>query len=213
MRNLLFRPVPNPPVGETIVCSPVSKETDWREGVVLENNPALDYVRVKCGPGLNGNPGNIFLVGRASLRPLNDPEGRRKAGLASAAAPMTKPAEPATRPVDPGQQSVTTVRPPAGSNLNVGGLEGIFKRYIAARYLKDGRALDAGHTPPRSPSTASLSAPLGLTRCLFREASWAVPTAPAERPEPRCIRSRPDTPSPTTTPVTTAEPTREPSST
>lgn len=31
--------------------------------------------------------------------------------------------------------------------LNVPGLEGIFKRLIAARSMRDGHALDSGHTP------------------------------------------------------------------
>lgn len=159
---LLFSPIAaiaqsyNPAVGETILCSPVGNETDWREGVVLENNSALDYVRVKCGPGLNGNPGNIFLVGRDYLRPSSDPEGRRKAGLAPASAPSngTSPVAPVANQPQ-GQPPVqatathprTSVQPPTGSNLDVPGLEGTFKRLIAARYMKDGRALDAGHTP------------------------------------------------------------------
>ena len=74
-------------VGETVICMPTGSESDWREGVVMENNPNLSYVRIKCGPAKNGNPGNIFLVDRKDIRKEGDPGAQQKAAGTSPGTP------------------------------------------------------------------------------------------------------------------------------
>lgn len=68
--------------GETIICKPTGSESDWREGVVMENNPNYSYIRVQCGPAKNGNPGGIFLVDRKDVHKAGDVEAQQKAAAA-----------------------------------------------------------------------------------------------------------------------------------
>jgi hypothetical protein len=65
-------------VGESVICKPTGSESDWREGIVTENNPKLSYIRIKCGPAKNGNPGGIFLVDRRDARKMGDAEAQQK---------------------------------------------------------------------------------------------------------------------------------------
>jgi hypothetical protein len=147
----------DPAVGEVILCSPVENERDWRLGEVIENNPGLNFVRVKCGPSKTGSPGGNFIINRKYLRPRTDPEAQKRAGVgpaegqaaSAAATPHATAAKAAGSKVATAQVDspppTSTLAP--GSDLSGNSLEAILKRVIAARYIKDGHALDAGHTP------------------------------------------------------------------
>lgn len=149
----------NPQVGESVVCLPTGSERDVRTGTVLENNPLYNYVRIQCPPGVDGKPGGIFLVSRTDIRSPN------------ATAPVA-PATPAVRPAMPGNttrvpQTVQntdtagntairdseTQQPNANcacapqTQANSDSIEDNIKRTIIARYVRNGGALDAAHTP------------------------------------------------------------------
>lgn len=90
--------------GETVYCCPTGSQSDWRQGTVIDDNPKLNYVRIKCGPG-NGRPEGIFLVARSDIKPLSQPGLQNNAGANAAGTPAAIPASAAqaNRNLSPGQ--------------------------------------------------------------------------------------------------------------
>ncbi len=53
-------------VGSVVECAPTSR-SDWRRGVVVENDPNKHYMRVRV-EAENGKTGGVFMVARAEVR-------------------------------------------------------------------------------------------------------------------------------------------------
>lgn len=155
-------------VGQSVVCLPTGTERDVRTGKIIENNPSYNFVRVECPPGANGLPGGIFLVARTDIRSPNTVSGAAPtsappatlpptgAGVAAHAGATAQPASPAnntaTRTPAGTQQAAAGANKakcacPAQTQANGNSIEDNIKRTIIARYVRNGGALDAGHTP------------------------------------------------------------------
>lgn len=155
-----------------MVCLPTGSENDVRTGKILENNPLYDWVRVECPPA-NGKPAGIFLVSRKDIKTGSITIGGNSLSSASPAANPTtpQPQVPAfgsqilaqNTPPAASQQSPVSNAPPASQNnqsaqnakcacppqtqANGNSIEDQIKRVIMSKYVMDGHALDALHTP------------------------------------------------------------------
>lgn len=129
-------------VGETVSASPSLDDTDWRKGVIVENDPAADFMRINMEPG-NGRVGGVQIVSRSAVHKLNDQKHSNNVPIKET--PNTAKTEntQAKEPVRlPGKNCC-----PSQANLSGSSLEMIFKRSIHDRYIENGKSFDVGRYP------------------------------------------------------------------
>jgi len=144
-------------VGQTVTCRATGSEWDVRQGKILENNPLYDFVRVECPPAADGRPGGIFLVSRKDILDGNNTPAQTPSPKTQAALPVANTTQPVHQAATPPATQVaqTATKPdanakcacPAQTQATSNSIEDTIKRVIIARYVKDGHALDATHTP------------------------------------------------------------------
>lgn len=96
------------PIGETVMCSPSYNDSDWRKGVIVDNNPDAPFQRVNVEAG-NGRAGGVYMVSRKSIKAL---AGFKAPGETAAPAATPAPA-PSTAPA-------THAGAAAGNNFQIG---------------------------------------------------------------------------------------------
>lgn len=127
-------------IGETVLASPSLDDKDWRKGVIVENDPAADFMRVNMEAG-NGRVGGVQIVSRSSIRKMdehNNNNGTQHANPTPAA--IAQPKDSTVK--QPGANCC-----PPQANLSGSSLEMTFKRSIHDRYIENGRSFDVGRYP------------------------------------------------------------------
>lgn len=97
-------------VGQVVRCMPTGSPGDVRIGKVVENNPALNYVRIEC-PAAGARPGGVFIVSRKDILSA-DSSSTASASSPSSAGSLTTTVQ--STPVSSGD-AATGVTPPAKS--------------------------------------------------------------------------------------------------
>lgn len=148
-------------VGETVLASPSYNSWDWRKGVVIDNRPDANFMRIKVEPG-NGFPGGIQIVSRKAIKKVGAeiPQAVNQPPVAHNPAPVqAPPAAQANSPVNAIPPNTNNPAAPAHDAANQksccppqaslagNSLENILKRCIYDKFIQNGYSIETARYP------------------------------------------------------------------